>query len=122
VALMRDNTSSGGWILAYDNAGTLSYRVAGKSYSTGRSTTSVRNGWHHIALTKNGKAVAFYLDGEPIASGQNAPDTGTVAPWHFMHNGTYAQYSKGRGDEIAVYGAALSSSTIQQHYNAGRGL
>jgi Concanavalin A-like lectin/glucanases superfamily len=122
VALMRDNTSSGGWILAYDNAGTLSYRIAGKTYNTGRSTASVRNGWHYIAVTKDGKAVAFYLDGQLAASGRNAPNTGTVMPWHVMHNGTYAQYSQGRVDEIAVYDAALPATTVQQHYKAGRGL
>ena len=35
-ALLRDNTTSGGWILAYDNAGKLATRIAGTSFNTGK--------------------------------------------------------------------------------------
>jgi hypothetical protein len=123
-ALVRDQTSSPtyGWILAYDSGGSLKYRVAGKTFSTGRSTASVKNGWHHVVVTKNGGSVAFYLDGQLVNSGTGAPNSAATMPWHVMRNGAYATYAQGRADEVAVYGVALDGATVQQHYNAGRGL
>jgi Tol biopolymer transport system component len=122
VALVRDHTStsSSGWILAYDSGGSLNYRVAGKTFATGRSAASVRNGWHHFAVTKNAGNVAFYLDGQLVASGTGAPNTAAAMPWHVMRNGTYAGYSQGFADELAIYTAALPASTIKAHYDAGR--
>ena len=54
VAVLRDHTTGGGWILAYDNGGGLSYRVGGTTFNTGRTVASVRGAWHHIAVTKDG--------------------------------------------------------------------
>jgi hypothetical protein len=123
-ALARDQTSSPtyGWILAYDSSGSLKYRVAGKTFSTGRGTASVMNGWHHFVVTKNGGSVAFYLDGQRVNSGTGAPNTPATMPWHVMRNGAYSTYAQGRADEVAVYGVALDALTVQQHYNAGKGL
>ena len=41
-------------------------------------------------------------------------------PWHVMRNGTTSQYTRGRADEVAVYGAALPADTIRAHFEAGR--
>ena len=123
ASLARDNTSfsDGGWILAYDSAGALKYRVAGKTYSTGRTTGSLLGGWHHVVLTKNGGDVAFYIDGALVHTGTGAPNTAASAPWHVMRNGTYYTYSSGVADEIAIYSSALSAATVKQHFDAGRG-
>lgn len=120
TALLRDNTSSGGWILAYDSSGTVRYRVGGKTFDTGLSTASVRNGWHHFAVTKDGGNVAFYLDGKAVRTGTGAANTATAMPWHIMRNGTLGS-SGGQADEVAVYGTALSAATIQRHYDVGKG-
>jgi hypothetical protein len=37
-----------------------------------------------------------------------------------MRNGSYAQYTQGQADEVAIYNVALPATTIQQHYNAGK--
>lgn len=42
-------------------------------------------------------------------------------PWHVMRNGGYAQFAQGQADEVAIYNVALSATTVQQHYNAGKG-
>jgi acid phosphatase type 7 len=120
--LLRDNTSaaSGGWILAWDNGGTLFYRVAGKSYNTGRSASTYKNAWHHFVLTKSSGSVALYIDGSLVHSGRSAPNTAAVMPWHLMRNGTYSTYAGGRADELAIYGGALSASTVARHYSLGR--
>ena len=41
-------------------------------------------------------------------------------PWRVMRNGTTSQYTRGRADEVAVYGAALPAETIGAHFEAGR--
>jgi len=120
--LLRDHTaaSSGGWILAWDNGGTLYYRVAGKAYGTGRSASSYKNAWHHFALTKSSGNVALYIDGGLVHSGATAPTTASVLPWHLMRNGTYSVYAGGRVDELAIYSSALSAATVARHYSLGR--
>jgi hypothetical protein len=123
TSLMRDHSTytAGGWILAYDSGGSVKYRVAGKTYSTGRSAASLRDGgWHHVVLTKNAGQTALYLDGQPAHRGTGAPNAAVVGPWHVMRNGAYAVYSRGLADELAVYRSALSSAAVQQHYAAGR--
>jgi concanavalin A-like lectin/glucanase superfamily protein/calcineurin-like phosphoesterase family protein len=121
--LLRDNSSAstGGWILAWDNAGTLYYRVAGKSFNTGRSADSYRNAWHHFVLTKSAGSVSLYIDGTRVHSGTGAANTATAMPWHLMRNGTYSDRAGGRVDELAVYGSALSASQVARHYSLGRG-
>jgi chitodextrinase len=120
VALMRDTTSSGGWILAYDSGGSLAYRVGGRTYTTSRATGSVKNGWHHFALTVSGGNTAFYLDGTRVHDGSAAGTTAAVMPWHVMRNGTLSGRLRGLADEVALYDTALPPSVIAAHYSAGR--
>ena len=120
VALMRDNTTTGGWILAFDSAGKLAYRVGGTTYVTARSTASLRGGWHHVTLTRSGGSTAFYIDGVLVHQGTGAGGAASQMSWRVMQNGTYEdQYSRGRADEVAIYNTALSAATVQQHYDAG---
>jgi len=122
TSLLRDDTtfSNGGWILAYDSSGTVKYRVAGQTFSTGRSTSSLRDGrWHHIVVTKGGPTVAFYLDGQLVHTGTGAPDTASSGAWHLMRNGGYTNYTAGLADEFAIYTVALSGTTVQEHYAVG---
>ena len=107
VALMRDSTTSGGWIATFDSGGRVAYRVAGTTFMTPLATADVRDGWHHVALTVAGGATAFYLDGALVHSGTGAGAAGPVMPWHVMRNGTTTQYARGRADEVAVYGSSL---------------
>jgi Concanavalin A-like lectin/glucanases superfamily len=120
VALMRDSSSSGGWILAFDNGGQVAYRVAGTTFPTTLATSGVRDGWHHVALTVEGGAATLYVDGIPVHSGAGAGAAAPAMPWHVMRNGTTSQYARGRADEVAVYGSALPAETIRAHFQAGR--
>jgi len=124
VALVRDGTSTAGkgWILAYDSGGNLYYRLGGTSFNTGRTTASIKNGWHHVVATKDGGNVAFYLDGQLTHSGTGAGSVPPLMPWHVMRNGGYTQFAQGQADEVAVYNTALSAATVQQHYKIGKGL
>jgi hypothetical protein len=124
VALMRDHTTGGGWILAYDAAGDLRTRIAGTTFTTDLPVTSVQDGWHHFAVTKDSREVGLYVDARRLplrvtSTGSPAPSAG---PWHIMRNGRFtAQYTEGRADEVAVYTTALTLADIQRHYEVGRG-
>jgi hypothetical protein len=122
VAVMRDHTTSGGWILAYASGGTLWYRVGGTSFNSGQPASVAQNGWHHLALTKSGSTVTLYLDGRALHSGSGAGGALPAMPWHVMRNGTYTQYAQGNADEVAVYQTALDAATIARHYRLGAGL
>jgi hypothetical protein len=80
-------------------------------------------GWHHLAMTRSGRDVACYLDG--AQSGPTATDTSganPAPPWHVMNNGAVSlQYSRGRADEVAIYGAALTKDEITAHHDLGSG-
>jgi PKD repeat protein/glucose/arabinose dehydrogenase len=120
VALMRDSTTKAGWILAYESAGQLAYRVGGTTFVTARTTASVQNAWHHFALTASQGSAALYVDGARVHSGSGAAGTPAAMPWRLMHNGTFAdQFTRGSADEVAVYSSALSAATIAEHYQIG---
>jgi RHS repeat-associated protein len=120
-SLMRDHThlANSGWILAFDNNGTLAYRVGGKTYNTTRTTASVRGGWHQFTLTVSQGNTTLYLDGAAIHSGTGAGSQQTTMPWHIMHNGNGPVFAKGKADDIAVYNRGLSASEVREHFDAG---
>lgn len=118
VAVMRDSTASGGWILAFDSGGRVAYRVAGTTFVTSVATADLRAGWHHVVLTVADRATAFYLDGEPVHTGAVPAAPAPTMPWHIMRNGTTSQYTRGRADEVAVYDTALPPATISEHFQA----
>ena len=120
VALMRDSTAAGGWILAFDSGGRLAYRVAGTTFTTSVATANVRGGWHHVALTVAGGSTTVYLDGAAVHTGTGAGGGAPALPWHVMRNGTTTQFSRGRADDIAVYGSVLPAATIRARFEAGR--
>jgi hypothetical protein len=123
VAVMRDATSAGGWILAFDSGGRIAYRVGGTTFTTPVATADIRNGWHYLALTVSASATAFYIDGAMAHNGTGAGAAAATAPWHVMRNGTTSgQYTRGRADEVAVYDAALSAPAIRAHFENGRDL
>ena len=121
VALMRDSTTGSGWILAYDSGGQVAYRVRGTTFTTGLAVSQLRDGWHHVALTVQGGATGFYVDGEPVHTGTASGSAPVALPWHVMRNGAVTgQFTHGRADEIAVYDRALNAETVRAHFLAGR--
>ena len=120
VALMRDATASAGWILAFDSGGRVAYRAGGTTFTTALPTTELRDGWHHVVLTTAGGAANLYVDGVLLHSGSGAGAAPPAMPWHVMRNGTTAQFTRGRADEVAVYASALDVAAVRAHFEAGR--
>jgi PKD repeat protein len=119
TSVVRDHTSTGGtgWILAFNSAGRLHYRLGGNGFDTGRPIGRVRDGaWHHVVATKEGAAAALYLDGRRVHSGTGAGSDPAVRPWHVMRNGTNIVFSEGEADEVALYARALSANEVSAHH------
>jgi PKD repeat protein len=124
TATVRDHTGpSGGWLLAFNSAGTLRYRLGGSGFDTGLPIETVRNGeWHHLVATKSGASAKLYLDGTEIHSGAGAGSTAAETPWHVMRNGTNPVFSEGEADEVALYARPLSAAEVRSHHDLARGL
>jgi hypothetical protein len=123
VAVMRDNNamSGTGWILAYDSGGMIACRAGGANLVSSTPVASVRDGWHHLALTRDRDDVRLYLDGRRLAIPAISPGSASsAAPWHVMRNGTSAsQYTRGRADEVAVYDRPLTGADIRERVALG---
>ena len=107
VAVMRDHNASPGtgWILAFESGGRIACRAGGTNLVSSTTVASIRDGWHHYALTREGDDVRLYLDGRRLDLPATPPgNAASSAPWHIMRNGSSAaQYTRGRADEVAVY-------------------
>ncbi|MBX6312191.1 MAG: LamG domain-containing protein [Isosphaeraceae bacterium] len=84
----------------------------------GRTEIAPRT-WHHVALVRDGDAVALYLDGSPEVSGRAAlhPLPGR-APWLIGGQRDGAANFEGKLDEVALYDRALTAAEIADHYRA----
>jgi PKD repeat protein len=121
---IRDDTErTGGWLLAFNSAGTIRYRVGGTGFNTGIPTEDVRDGaWHHLVATKGGGTATLYVDGLRVHSAGGAGSVAAVSPWHVMRNGRHTVFSEGEADEIALYTRALTAAEVKSHYDAARAL
>jgi PKD repeat protein len=125
TSTLRDHTSAGGtgWLLGFNSAGTLRYRLGGQGFDTGVAIEEVRDGaWHHLAATKSGTNAALYIDGQQVHAGTGAGSAPATSPWHVMRNGTNAVFSEGEADEIALYTRALSAGEVRRHYDVATGV
>ncbi len=122
VALMRDHTNAGGWIMGYDNGGTFAVRVAGTTIVTSKATAAVRDGHpHHLVVNKDGPVAEVFLDDELIGVTSSAADNPTSGIWHIARNGTSASpYATATFDEFAIYPAKLPRERITAHFTAGK--
>ena len=108
----------GGYVLGLKDDGHLFLSRVGISEVLGQSITDLA--FHHIAVTKNGTNVVFYLDGAASA-GSLFTDTFTFssAPAIGVRSDTLQNSFLGLVDEVSVYNRALSLGEIAAIYNAG---
>lgn len=80
------------------------------------------NAWHHIAGTWDGTILRIYVDGtEMDTTTPGGSPTSTSDPFRIgsRWDASGSHKYKGRIDEIAIYGTALSAPRILAHYLAG---
>jgi hypothetical protein len=112
---------SGGYGLGIWNTGNLYLTKADSdNVQVGTGLTDT-NGFHHVAVSKLGTNVSFYLDGVyyPAPSSYNSTFTFTAPVAIGCDADTHYAAFYGAIDEVSVYSRALSSNEIQGIYNAG---
>ena len=75
----------------------------------GHHVDKLRDGWHHLVLTKAGPNLAFYLDGvrSPRAPAAPARGVGRAVARHEQRD-VRRPVRGGRADEVAIYDRALA--------------
>jgi hypothetical protein len=130
--LKRSSANTGeGAILCYGQGGYgLGMDGTGRLYITRTGidglfciTTIADTGWHHVALTKSGSAVVFYVDGTPYpaTTAFNAVFTFTTDVAIGARGDNLASSFNGLLDEVSLYARALSTDEIQAIYAANSG-
>jgi hypothetical protein len=109
------NRGSGSFNLFFDAANRLVLHKAGAAVIvTSTAQLTDQTAFHHVAVTKDGPAVALYLDGVNV--------TGPITPATLgVNTGALALGAGGFGgtvDEVALYGHALSAARIAAHVAA----
>jgi hypothetical protein len=119
-ALLRDATPVGGWSLGHDVDGHLAYTVAGTTRITATPVDSLRSGWHHHVLTKDGDTVAYYLDSVCIDTWSGGGDGDLAVPWTLMHDAAAGTFIEGFAADFALYEHALPVERVIAHWEAGK--
>ncbi len=94
-----------------------------QSGATGGSAAVSINAWHHVVGTWDGTTLICYVDGAvggTTATPGAMTTPGSATAMTIAVDVTAAgSWFPGRIDEVAYYGACLSSTRITAHYNAG---
>lgn len=113
----------GGYGFGIRNSGTLFLTTVGTGIVETTNAVTDLN-WHHLAVTKFGSAVVFYIDGvvnsapaypgsfyfsSEVAIGDRGDEVGSGWDASFL----------GRMDEVSIYNRPLASAEMQAIYSAG---
>ena len=109
-----------GWLLAIYNDGTLALFDANQFEDVEPPIEVTDTAWHHVAVTKSGTNVLFYIDGVgcPTNSLNDTFEFSSGATIGCV-NDSLANAFYGSIDELSIYDQALPASEIQAIYNAG---
>ncbi|MGH7866378.1 MAG: LamG-like jellyroll fold domain-containing protein, partial [Candidatus Dormibacteraceae bacterium] len=110
---------SGGYALAMFNNGQL-FLTKVEASSTASTAQITDTAWHHVAVTKSGSTVEFYVDGTPHSGGSYNPGSGFGTPAAIGMRGDNSSAGfLGSLDEISIYNRGLTQGEIQAICNAG---
>ncbi len=140
-AWFRTTTTTGGRIIGFGDAksgpssnydrhlymldgGQLRYGIWTGQASTIDSPAAYNDGsWHHVVVTQGSGGQQMFVDGALVASGTATTPQAYTGYWRLGSDNTWGGASTndfaGSLDEVAVYPAVLSASTVQAHYHLG---
>jgi hypothetical protein len=109
--VFRDNGAvSNRYSVSTSTGDFLAYQIGATLYATTIPWASVADDeWHTIVVTKNGSAVALYLDGVQVHTANTAGSVGIGNPLHFGRSGTSSVYSAITLSELVTYSRALTA-------------
>lgn len=111
-----------GFYLSYWSGGTfgsLMLRIYDMNYVP--CLTPVDDGnWYHVAVTREGTTINFYVDGDPDGTANSNKDANSNADLRLGLDDSSSIRTEWKGslDEVAVYNRALSGAEILCVYNA----
>ena len=87
--------------------------------------TPVLANWTHLAGTYDGTTLKLYVNGALAASTTGTLAANVTSPFqigatYYRSTSSRADFFNGTIDDVSVYGAPLSATDIQQHYDSGR--
>jgi hypothetical protein len=83
------------------------------------SSVSNLNTWVYWVLTRQGGTLTLYRDGVQIAQRSDLPATAAATINGYIASQTNnLYYLTGKIDDVAIYGSAVTASTIASHYQA----
>ncbi len=110
---------AGGYIIGLDNAGTPFLSQYGFSNVQGGAPITDLN-FHHLAVTKNGTTVVFFVDGvESAITNYSVVFTFTTSASLGGADSGLNHCFLGVVDEVSVYNRALGTGEVQAIFNAG---
>ena len=80
--------------------------------------------WHQVAASQSSDGLKLYVDGALIGTNPTTSAQNYSGYWRVGGDNTWGSssaYIAAKIDEVAVYGTALSASTIAAHYQLGAG-
>jgi hypothetical protein len=113
-------TNGFGWYIHLSSATNLDY------YNTSSNNITVStsaNTWYHLAIVHNGTSLEVWLNGTSLGTTttntprNNIGQTLSVGAYRYL-NGTFGYYWDGKLDEIGIWNTALTSTQVQEIYNA----
>jgi len=107
-----------------DSAGHLKFGVwTGQAEVLTAPSTYNDGSWHYVVAQQSNSGMQLYVDGNLAASNGNASAQPFEGYWRVGGGSGWEgnPFWTGTIDEVAVYGAPLSATQIQQHYQLGLG-
>jgi len=123
IIAKRSSSQKGdpGFLFGLWSNGNLHIQIGGISNNPGL-TPLTTDTWHHVAVTRCGTAVTYYVDG--LADGTEVAGNIASSPGHDLwigrdkHSPASTPF-KGLIDEVAIWNECLSAREILCHYNLG---
>src|SRR5206468_7829643 len=114
------SAGSGGYGFGMNPAGKTFLSRIGSSAVLGANAITDTNFFHHLAVTKSGSSVVFYVDGSASPAVSYNPGFSFDSGFAIGARGdNYGNAFQGVVDEVAVCNRALSAAEIQAIYLAG---
>ena len=92
--------------------------LGGSEYTLSGTSASNVGSWVHWALVRSGSTLRLYRNGTQVASRSDLPATTSASLSGNIGAFGVSYPAKAAIDEVAIYNAALSATTVQGHYAA----
>ena len=120
-----DGNGREGYLMGYEGANNLSFERFQSGAETAIGATITPNVYSHVVTTYDGTTMIIYVNGAAVQA-MAAPQVMAT----FSDSFNVATYStemtadcfQGTVDEVAVYGHALTSQRVVEHYRVGTGM